>query len=56
MLHLNLKATSNLQIFPGANKLFYAPEPLDAGCMLEAEIVSNGRRFIVTTSHPIELG
>ncbi|CAM8922418.1 unnamed protein product [Rhodiola kirilowii] len=38
----------------GANKLVYAPEPLDVGKMLQAEVNSNGRKVTVTTADHIE--
>uniref|UniRef100_A0A7N0V202 Uncharacterized protein n=1 Tax=Kalanchoe fedtschenkoi TaxID=63787 RepID=A0A7N0V202_KALFE len=38
----------------GANRLIYAPEPLDVGKMLQAEVNSNGRKVTVTTDAQIE--
>lgn len=40
----------------GANKSSYAPEPLDVGFILQAEIISNGQKITVTTAGPIETG
>ncbi|GLT88064.1 hypothetical protein SLE2022_061060 [Rubroshorea leprosula] len=38
----------------GANKLTYAPEPLDVGQVLEADVISNGQKATVSTAGPIE--
>lgn len=45
-------------IFPlsGANKPSYAPEPLDVGRILQAEISVNGSRDSVTTAGPVDSG
>lgn len=43
-------------ISTGANKSSYAPEPLDVGFILQAEIISNGQKIAVTTAGPIETG
>ncbi|XP_039040668.1 stomatal closure-related actin-binding protein 3-like [Hibiscus syriacus] len=42
------------EIISGANKTMYAPEPLDVGRILQAEILSNGRKISATTAKPIE--
>ncbi|XP_062168054.1 stomatal closure-related actin-binding protein 2-like [Alnus glutinosa] len=42
------------EVISGANKSIYAPEPFDVGRILQAEIVSNGQKFTVTTTGPIE--
>ncbi|KAK9016302.1 hypothetical protein V6N11_078804 [Hibiscus sabdariffa] len=34
----------------------YAPEPLDVGRVLQAEILSNGKKVSVTTANPIDSG
>ncbi|GMI79616.1 hypothetical protein like AT2G40820 [Hibiscus trionum] len=41
------------EIISGANKTMYAPEPLDVGRVLQAEILSNGQKVSVTTANPI---
>ncbi|GMI65674.1 hypothetical protein like AT2G40820 [Hibiscus trionum] len=41
------------EIISGANKTMYAPEPLDVGRILQAEILSNGQKISVTTANPI---
>jgi hypothetical protein len=38
----------------GANKALYAPEPLDIGRVLQAEVLSNGQKFTVSTTGLIE--
>ncbi|OMO53901.1 hypothetical protein CCACVL1_28254 [Corchorus capsularis] len=40
-------------IISGATKTMYAPEPLDVGRILQAEVLTNGQKVIVTTSGPI---
>jgi len=42
------------EVISGANKSIYAPEPFDVGRVLQAEIVSNGQKFRVTTTGPID--
>ncbi|GLT77964.1 hypothetical protein SLA2020_495170 [Shorea laevis] len=42
------------EVISGANKSIYAPEPFDVGRILQAEIVSNGQKFTVTTTGPID--
>ncbi|KAK8588845.1 hypothetical protein V6N12_023258 [Hibiscus sabdariffa] len=42
------------EMISGANKTMYAPEPLDVGRFLQAEILSNGRKISVTTANPID--
>ncbi|KAK8514618.1 hypothetical protein V6N12_057517 [Hibiscus sabdariffa] len=44
------------KIISGANKIMYAPEPLDVGRVLQAEILSNGQKASVTTTNPIDSG
>ncbi|KAK8633007.1 hypothetical protein V6N13_013861 [Hibiscus sabdariffa] len=44
------------EIISGANKIMYAPEPLDVGRVLQAEILSNGQKVSVTTANPIDSG
>ncbi|XP_039050319.1 stomatal closure-related actin-binding protein 3-like isoform X2 [Hibiscus syriacus] len=44
------------EIISGANKTMYAPEPLDVGRVLQAEILSNGQKVSVTTANPIDSG
>ncbi|OMO90081.1 hypothetical protein COLO4_19403 [Corchorus olitorius] len=41
-------------IISGATKTMYAPEPLDVGRILQAEVLTNGQKVIVTTSGPID--
>ncbi|WRX25044.1 Stomatal closure-related actin-binding protein [Theobroma cacao] len=41
------------EIISGANKIMYAPEPLDVGRILLVDILSNGQKVTVTTSVPI---
>lgn len=41
---------------PGADKFVYAPEPIDVGRLLEADIVSNGQKVSLTTTAPIDPG
>ncbi|GLT95718.1 hypothetical protein SLE2022_133840 [Rubroshorea leprosula] len=38
----------------GANKSMYAPEPLDVGRILEADVISNGQKATVTTDGPVD--
>ncbi|PIN25015.1 hypothetical protein CDL12_02251 [Handroanthus impetiginosus] len=38
----------------GANKCVYAPEPIDVGRVLQADIAANGLKVTVTTDGPIE--
>ncbi|KAL0383419.1 UNVERIFIED_CONTAM: Stomatal closure-related actin-binding protein 2 [Sesamum calycinum] len=38
----------------GANKCVYAPEPIDIGRVLQADITSNGLKVTLTTDGPIE--
>lgn len=38
----------------GANRSMYAPEPLDIGRILEADVISNGQKATVTTAGPID--
>ncbi|KAL3632584.1 Stomatal closure-related actin-binding protein 2 [Castilleja foliolosa] len=40
----------------GANKCVYAPEPIDVGRVLQAEITSNSLKDTLTTNGPIEQG
>ncbi|GMH28317.1 hypothetical protein Nepgr_030160 [Nepenthes gracilis] len=42
------------EIISGANKSIYAPEPLDVGKVLQADILSNGQRISVKTINAIE--
>ncbi|KAL0428449.1 UNVERIFIED_CONTAM: Stomatal closure-related actin-binding protein 2 [Sesamum latifolium] len=37
----------------GANKCVYAPEPIDVGRVLQADIVANGQKISITTHGPI---
>ena len=34
----------------------YAPEPLDVGRILQADILSNGQKVSITTNGPIDSG
>ncbi|XP_012085914.1 stomatal closure-related actin-binding protein 2 [Jatropha curcas] len=45
---------SQKEVISGANKCIYAPEPLDVGRILQAEIISDGHKASVTTDGPIE--
>ncbi|KAJ4706697.1 Stomatal closure-related actin-binding protein 1 [Melia azedarach] len=45
---------SQKEIISGANKPAYAPEPFDVGRVLQADILSNGQKVIVTSVGPIE--
>ncbi|KAH9675277.1 Stomatal closure-related actin-binding protein 3 [Citrus sinensis] len=45
---------SQKEIISGASKLAYAPEPLDVGRVLQADILSNGQKITVTSVGPIE--
>ncbi|CAA3015161.1 stomatal closure-related actin-binding 3-like [Olea europaea subsp. europaea] len=38
----------------GANKFIYAPEPIDVGRVLQADIISNGQKESVITNGPID--
>ncbi|KAL8041251.1 hypothetical protein ABFX02_10G153600 [Erythranthe guttata] len=38
----------------GANKCVYAPEPIDVGRVLQADITSNGLKVTITTNGPIQ--
>lgn len=38
----------------GANKCLYAPEPIDIGRVLQADIVSNGQKITLTTNSHIQ--
>lgn len=40
----------------GANRSVYAPEPYDVGRVIQADILSNGHKFTVTTDGPINAG
>ncbi|KAL6555315.1 hypothetical protein OROGR_006573 [Orobanche gracilis] len=40
----------------GANKCVYAPEPIDVGRVLQADIASNGLKVSLTTNGPIKQG
>lgn len=40
----------------GADKPVYAPEPLDVGRILQADITSNGQKVTVITAGPIDPG
>ncbi|GER52552.1 hypothetical protein STAS_30010 [Striga asiatica] len=40
----------------GANKCVYAPEPIDVGRVLQADIVSNGLKITLTSNGPIQQG
>lgn len=51
VIFIHLIATSS-----GASKLAYAPEPLDVGRVLQADILSNGQKITVTSAGPIESG
>lgn len=42
------------ELITGATKSVYAPEPLDVGRYLQAEIVSNDQRLTVKTTGPID--
>ncbi|PPD82735.1 hypothetical protein GOBAR_DD20318 [Gossypium barbadense] len=44
------------EVISGANKTMYAPEPLDVGRILLADILSNGQKISVTTANPIDSG
>lgn len=41
-------------VISGATKSVYAPEPLDVGNILQADIISDGARVTVTTTGPID--
>ncbi|XP_077218920.1 plectin-like protein [Tasmannia lanceolata] len=45
---------SKKELISGATKPVYAPEPFDVGRFLQAEIVLNDRRIVVTTTGPID--
>ncbi|GMH29418.1 hypothetical protein Nepgr_031261 [Nepenthes gracilis] len=42
------------KLISGANKSIYAPDPLDVGKVLQADVLSNGQKISVTTTYPIE--
>ncbi|XP_058080051.1 stomatal closure-related actin-binding protein 1-like isoform X3 [Magnolia sinica] len=42
------------ELISGATKSVYAPEPFDVGRFLQAEIVSDDQRVVVTTTGPID--
>ncbi|KAM6548078.1 hypothetical protein CsatB_019754 [Cannabis sativa] len=42
------------EIILGANKPMYAPEPLDVGRILQADIISNGQKVSVMTAGPVD--
>ncbi|KAL8162310.1 hypothetical protein V2J09_013799 [Rumex salicifolius] len=44
------------EIISGANKPMYAPEPLDVGKFLQADVVSSSQRISVSTTSSVELG
>ncbi|KAL8142987.1 hypothetical protein V2J09_016019 [Rumex salicifolius] len=44
------------EIISGANRPMYAPEPLDVGKFLQADIVSSSQRISVSTTTPVQLG
>jgi len=45
--------SSRREAISGANRSVYAPEPFDVGRVIQADIVSNGQKFTVTTDGPI---
>ncbi|XP_058107393.1 stomatal closure-related actin-binding protein 1-like [Magnolia sinica] len=45
---------SKKEMISGATKSSYAPEPYDVGRYLQAEIVSNDQRVVITTTGPID--
>ncbi|VVB02951.1 unnamed protein product [Arabis nemorensis] len=45
--------SSRREAISGANQAVYAPEPFDVGRVIQADIVSNGQKFTVTTDGPI---
>jgi len=42
------------ELISGATKSVYAPEPFDVGRILQAEIISEGQKFTLTTTGPID--
>lgn len=42
------------EVISGADKPIYAPEPLDVGRILQADIASNGQKVTVMTAGPID--
>lgn len=42
------------EVISGATKSVYAPEPFDAGRILQAEIISDNQKLILTTTGPID--
>ncbi|XP_062111916.1 stomatal closure-related actin-binding protein 3-like [Humulus lupulus] len=42
------------EVILGADKAMYAPEPLDVGRILQADIISNGQKVSVMTAGPID--
>ncbi|KAF2307556.1 hypothetical protein GH714_029716 [Hevea brasiliensis] len=47
---------SQKEVISGANKSSYAPEPIDVGRILQADIMSDGQKISVTTAGPLEIG
>lgn len=45
---------SQEEVISGATKSIYAPEPFDVGRLIQAEILSNGQKVIVTTAGHID--
>ncbi|KAJ4904006.1 Stomatal closure-related actin-binding protein 2 [Raphanus sativus] len=45
--------SSRREAISGANRSVYAPEPYDVGRVIQADILSNGHKFTVTTDGPI---
>ncbi|KAF8063119.1 hypothetical protein N665_1184s0007 [Sinapis alba] len=45
--------SSRREAISGANRSVYAPEPYDVGWIIQADILSNGKRFTLTTDGPI---
>jgi hypothetical protein len=48
--------TSRREAISGAIQSMYAPEPFDVGRILQADILSNGQKFTVTTDDPVDPG
>ncbi|KAJ9185028.1 hypothetical protein P3X46_004706 [Hevea brasiliensis] len=46
---------SQKEVISGANKSSYAPEPIDVGRILQADIMSDGQKISVTTAGPLEI-
>ncbi|CAL9246152.1 unnamed protein product [Arabidopsis halleri] len=46
--------TSRREAISGAIQSMYAPEPFDVGRILQADILSNGQKFTVTTDDPVD--